>query len=123
MRYHQYARVKEARYSEIASLPRTPKEAKNSIIDLVIAYRSRNIAKIPMKEILGILHNGGFDANVNWVMDTLKGQDGVNRITPQGVYLQQETPNDIGVTSMDQQAKSEEKVGKMAAKAAKKGIK
>jgi len=110
------------RYSEISNLPSTPEEAKNSIIDLVTVYRSRDEAKIPMKEILGVLHNQGFDANTRWVMDTLQDQDGVTRITPDGVYLQQET-QPTSVASSEEQDKSEEKVSKMAAKAAKKGVK
>ena len=122
MRYHEYAYLSEARHSEISSLPSTPDEAKNAMIDLVSVYRSRNETSIPMKEILGILHNQGFDANVRWVMDTLKDTDGVSRITPESVYLVTDKL-DIGVTSGQEQDKSEEKVGKMAAKAAKKGIK
>lgn len=110
------------RYAEISSLPSTPDEAENSIIDLVTVYRSRDAAKIPMDEILGILHNQGFDANTRWVMDTLKDQDGVTRITPEGVFLQQDTL-DSGVASEPQQDQSQDKVSKMAAKAAKKGLK
>ena len=75
-----------------------------------------------MDEVLGILHNQGFDANVRWVMDTLKNQDGVVRITPEAVYLEQDIP-DSGVAADTELAKSEDKVSKMAAKAARKGIK
>ena len=110
------------RYSEISSLPSTPAEAKQAMIDLVTVYRSRDEATIPMDEILGILHNQGFDANRRWVMDALKDQDGIVRITPVSVYLQQDTI-DSSVAAGKEQAKSEDKVSKMAAKAAKKGMK
>jgi hypothetical protein len=75
-----------------------------------------------MDEILGILHNQGFDANVRWVMDTLQNQDGVVRITPEAVHLEQDMP-DASIASGKEQAKSEDKVSKMAAKAARKGMK
>lgn len=110
------------RYAEISSLPSTPDEAKNAIIDLVTVYRSRDESKIPMDEILGILHNQGFDANVRWVMDTLQGTDGVSRITPDAVQLQTDVL-DTDVISDKEEAKSAEKVSRMAAKAAKKGMK
>ena len=36
------------RYKEIASLPSTPEEAQNAILDLVTVYRSKDAASIPM---------------------------------------------------------------------------
>jgi len=108
------------RYSEITSLPSSPEEAENSIMDLVSIYRSKDAANIPMAEILSVLHNQGFDANPRWVMDTLKDKDGIKRIVPDKVILQQD---EIAASaSDDEQKKSEDKVEKMAAKAAKKGV-
>lgn len=109
------------RYHEIASLPSTPDEASNSIMDLVTVYRSRDQASIPMSEILGMLHNQGFDADRRWVMDTLKDKRGIVRITKDKVVLKSEEPPEGA--SDDQLEKSEKKVGKMATKAARKSVK
>lgn len=108
------------RYKEIASLPSTPDEAKNGIMDLVAVYRSRDQASIPMDEILAMLHNQGFDADRRWVMDTLKDKQGIVRITKDKVILKQEEPAEG--PSDDQQEKSEKKVTKMATKAARKSV-
>lgn len=109
------------RYSEIASLPSTPDEARNTMMDLVTVYRSRDEASIPMSEILALLHNQGFDADRRWVMDTLKDKPGIVRITKDKVVLKQEEP--VSGPSDDQQEKSEKKVNKMATKAARKSVK
>lgn len=108
------------RYSEIASLPSTPDEAKDSILDLVIVYRSRDKAEIPMTEILKMLHNQGFDADRRWVMDTLKNQAGIKRVTKDAVLLQTDEPD--GEVSDTEQEKSEKKVSKMASKTARKSV-
>lgn len=109
------------RYSEIASLPSTPDEARDTILDLVTVYRSRDEKEIPMPEILKLLHNQGFDADRRWVMDTLKDQSGIRRVTKDAVILQTDEPeSEVGD---DEQAKSEKKVSKMASKTAKKSVK
>ena len=92
------------------------------MLDLISVYRSKDEASIPMAEILSVLHNQGFDANSRWVMDSLKNKSGVKRITPSEVMLQQDNIPD-SEASDDEAAKSEEKVTKMAAKAARKGVK
>jgi len=91
------------------------------MLDLISVYRSKDEASIPMEEILSVLHNQGFDANPRWVMDNLKDKSGVKRITPNEVILQQDNIPD-SQASDDETEKSEEKVSKMAAKAAKKGV-
>jgi hypothetical protein len=110
------------RYSEISSLPSSPEEAENAMLDLITVYRSKDEASIPMEEILSVLHNQGFDANIRWVMDNLKDKSGVKRITPNEVILQQDTIPDS--EAADDEAKaSEDKVAQMASKAAMKGVK
>ena len=109
------------RYKEIASLPGTPEEAQNAILDLVTVYRSKDAASIPMTEILSVLHNQGFDADRRWVMDTLKDQAGIVRIAKDQVMLQQEEPPE---TASDVEADfSKQKVAQMASSAAKKSVK
>ena len=110
------------RYSEISSLPSSPEEAQNAMLDLISVYRSKDAASIPMDEILSVLHNQGFDANIRWVMDNLKDKSGVKRITPNEIMLQQDNIPD-SEASADETDKSEDKVSKMAAKAARKGVK
>ena len=110
------------RYSEISSLPSSPEEAENAMLDLISVYRSKDEPGIPMDEILSVLHNSGFDANPRCVMDNLKDKSGVKRITPKEVILQQDELPD-SEASDDEAAKSEDKVSKMAAKAARKGVK
>ena len=75
-----------------------------------------------MAEILSVLHNQGFDANPRWVMDNLKDKSGVTRITPKEVILQQDNIPDSQASDSEAE-KSENKVSKMAAKAARKGVK
>ena len=110
------------RYSEISSLPSSPEEAENTMLDLISVYRSKDEASIPMEEILSVLHNQGFDANIRWVMDSLKDKSGVKRITPQEVILQQDNIPD-SEASDDEAKASEDKVAQMASKAAMKGVK
>ena len=109
------------RYKEIASLPGTPEEAQNAILDLVTVYRSKDAASIPMTEILSVLHNQGFDADRRWVMDTLKDQAGIVRIAKDQVILQQEEPPESA--SDEEAAYSKAKVTQMASSAAKKSVK
>jgi hypothetical protein len=110
------------RYSEISSLPSSPEEAENAMLDLISVYRSKDEGSIPMDEILSVLHNQGFDANLRWVMDSLENKSGVKRITPEEVILQQDDLPD-SEASDDELDNSEDKVSKMAAKAARKGVK
>ena len=109
------------RYREITNLPSTPDEARNSILDLLAVYRSKDKPSIQMEEILTLLHNQGFDADRRWVMDTLKNREGVIRITPAEVILQTDAVDDSAISTSELE-KSQDKVNKMAAKAAKKGI-
>jgi hypothetical protein len=108
------------RYSEITSLPSSPDEAENSIMDLVAVYQSKDAASIPMAELLSVLHNQGFDANRRWVMDVLKDKQGIERVVKDKVILQQDIPPEGA--SDDQEQKSAEKVEKMATKAARKSV-
>ena len=109
------------RYSEISSLPSSPEEAENAMLDLISVYRSKDEASIPMAEILSVLHNQGFDANPQWVMDNLKDKSGVTRITPTEVILQQDNIPD-SEASDDEAEASKDKVAQMATKAAKKSM-
>lgn len=109
------------RYKELVSLPSTPEEAKNAILDLVTVYKSKKASSIPMDEILSVLHNQGFDADKRWVMDTLKDKAGIQRIAKDEVILQPEEPPE---TASDEEAVfSQDKVAQMATSAAKKSIK
>jgi len=110
------------RYSEISSLSSSPEEAENAMLDLISVYRSKDEASIPMEEILSVLHNQGFDANARWVMDSLQNKSGVRRITPDQVILQQDDIPDSDASD-DELNYSQDKVSKMAAKAARKGVK
>jgi hypothetical protein len=55
-------------------------------------------------------------------MDNLKDKSGVTRITPKEVILQQDNIPDSQASDSEAE-KSENKVSKMAAKAARKGVK
>ncbi len=109
------------RYKEIVSLPSTPEEAQNAILDLVTVYKGKKASSIPMDEILGVLHNQGYDADKRWVMDTLRDKAGIQRIAKDEVILQPEEPPE---TASDEEAVfSQDKVAQMATSAAKKSIK
>ena len=109
------------RYSEITSLPSSPEEAKNAVLDLISVYSGKDKPSVPMKEILSLLHDKGYDATASWVMDILQNKGGVKRVTPQEVILKTEDLTDT--VSDDEQQKSQDKVQKMASKAARKGMK
>jgi hypothetical protein len=109
------------RYSEISTLPSSPEEAENAMLDLISVYRSKDAASIPMDEVLSVLHNQGFDANIRWVMDMLQDKSGVKRITKDSVELQQDDVPDTTASDAEEK-QSEDRVSKMAAKAAKKSM-
>lgn len=91
------------------------------MLDLISVYRSKDAASIPMDEVLSVLHNQGFDANVRWVMDMLQDKSGVKRITKDSVELQQDSVPDTTASDAEEK-QSEDRVSKMAAKAAKKSM-
>jgi hypothetical protein len=107
------------RYKEISQLPGTPEEAENAVLDLVAVYQSHDVTEIPMNEILGVLHDQGFDADRRWVMDALQDKPGISRIEKDKVVLHTDEPTGTGVDDKDF---NRERVKGMAAKSARKSI-
>lgn len=107
------------RYAELTSLPGTPDEAKNSILDLVTVYVGKNKSKIPMEEVIDMLRNIGYDITPGMVMDVLQGNDMVKKSTKEFVYLKG-GDDDMGMIPDKEKEKTKKHVEKMAKKAIKK---
>lgn len=108
------------RYSEIASLPGTPSEAKSTILDIITVYQGKNLSEIPLNVILKVLHKQNFDLDKRLLIDLIKDEPAVNRISSDKIYLKTEEPEDI--ISPDQQDQSQLAVKQMAKKKLKKEI-
>ena len=109
------------RYSEIASLPGTPSEAKNAILDLITVYQGHNQNEVPLDAVLKMLHRQNFDVDSRLIIDLIKDEPIINRISGGTIHLNSEK-DDLDAVSKDEVEKSKEKVKKMAKKALKKEI-
>lgn len=108
------------RYSEIAALPGTPSEAKNTILDIIAVYQGNNLSEIPMSVVLKTLHRQNFDFDRRLVIDLIKNEPAIERVTGDIIHLKSEEPEDV--ISPEEEDKSKEAVKKMAKKALKKEI-
>lgn len=107
------------RYADITALPAAPEEADNSIINLVTMASSKNKAELPMEEVLDMLHNEGFDLTPRMVMDVLKGNKMVTKVTKNTIHLATDDA-DLGMIPDHEEEKSKEHVEKMAKQTIKK---
>jgi hypothetical protein len=107
------------RYADLKVLSSTPDEAKTSIIDLVSVASGNNRTDIPMDEILSVMHQQGWDLTRRMIMDLLKDNEMVERITKDSIILKNEdnvSPADV----IDKEAeRSKDHVDKLAKKAMK----
>lgn len=108
------------RYSEIAPLPATPQEAKNALLDIIAVYSGNNRDEIPLNVIMKTLHRQNFDFDRRLIIDMLKDEPSIKRISNDVVYLATEPEEDV--VSPDEADKSKEKVKQMAKKTLKKTI-
>lgn len=106
------------RYAELASIPGTPEEARNNIIDIITVYLSDNKTEIPMARVLKMMHNQGYDLTGRMVMDVLKDNDSVKRITKDTIYLKG-GDEDFGEIPDAEEEKAEKHIASMAKKAIK----
>lgn len=109
------------RYSEIATLPGTPSEIKNAILDIVTVYQGKNKDEIPLDVVLKTLHQQNFDTDRRLIIDLIKEEPSIDRISGGTIYLKTKE-DDIDVVSKDKSEESKEKVKKMAKKTLKKEI-
>lgn len=109
------------RYSEIATLPGTPSEAKNVVLDLVTVYQGKNQKEIPLGVVLKTLHRQGFDIDRRLLIDLIKNEPSIERISSTTIQLKSEEDT-LDVVGQDEAEKSKEKVKQMAKKALKKEI-
>jgi len=107
------------RYAELTSLPGTPEEAKNSIIDLVTVYSGKNKSKVPMDDVVGMLRDQGYDITPRMIMDVLQDNDMIKRITKDAIELKG-GDDDMGMIPDQEKEKTKKHVEKMAKKAIKK---
>jgi len=103
------------------ALPGTPSEAKNSILDLMAVYQGKNFDEIPLDVILKTLHKQKYDVDRRLVIDLIKDEPNVKRISGNIVYLKTSDEDELDVVGKDEEEKSKEKVKSMAKKALKKG--
>lgn len=104
------------RYSEISSLPGTPDEAKNSVLDIMAVYQGKNKTEIPLSVVMKTLHKQNFDVDRRLLIDLIKDEPPIKRISGDVIYLNTEDA-DTDMVSKDEGEKSKEKVEKMAKKA------
>lgn len=108
------------RYSEISALPGTPSEAKNTVLDIIAVYQGNNLNEIPLSVILKTLHRQNFDFDRRLIIDLIKNEPVIERITGDVIHLKSEEPEDV--LNPEEADKSKEAVKKMAKKALKKEI-
>jgi hypothetical protein len=104
------------RYSEIATLPGTPEEAKHAVLDIIAVYQGNNKAEIPINVVMKTLHKQGFDLDRRLLIDLIKGEGSINRITGDTIHLDT-GEEDTEFVSKDEGEKSKEKVEKLAKRA------
>ena len=110
------------RYSEISILPGTPQEAKNVIMDILTAARALDNESIPLSTVLKSLHKQNFDIDRRMLIDLVKDESPVDRITDGLIFFKKaSSPDDeLETISDEEEQKSKEKVEQMAKKALKK---
>lgn len=108
------------RYEELTSLPSTAEEAKNSMVDLITVYFSKNEPHIPMNDVLDMLRIEGYDLTPGMVMDILNGNRMIKRITKEKIELNNSDTTDM--ISDKEKEKTKKHVEKMAKKAIKTDI-
>lgn len=110
------------RYSEIFLLPGTPQEAKNVVMDILTVYQAVGKNEVPLETILKTLHKQNFDIDRRMLIDLIKNQSPIDRISDGVVYIKTTEPEDIedvDLVSDTEEEKSKQKVEKMANKALK----
>lgn len=108
------------RYSEIATLPGTPSEAKNTILDIAAVYQGKGATEIPLGVVLKTLHRQNFDIDRRLLVDLIKNEPLIKRVSSDKIYLAAEDTTDVA--GKDEEEKSKEKVKKMAKKTLKKDV-
>jgi hypothetical protein len=104
------------RYSEIATLPGTPDEAKHSVMDIVAVYQGNGKTEIPVNVVMKTLHKQGFDLDRRLLIDLIKDNESIKRISGDIIYLDT-GKEDTAFVSKDEGEKSKEKVEKLAKRA------
>lgn len=108
------------RYSDIAALPGTPEEAKNVLLDLITVYQAKNKSEIPLDVVMKTLHRQNFDTDRRLIIDLIKNEPAVKRISNGIIYLSMESDEEtVGPTEKE---KSKDKVKDMAKKTLKKEV-
>lgn len=110
------------RYSEIYLLPGTPEEAKNVVMDILTVYQAVGKNEVPLEVIIKTLHKQNFDIDRRMLIDLIKNQSPIDRISDGVVYIKTTEPEefeDMEVASDTEEEKSKKKVEKMANKALK----
>lgn len=107
------------RYSEIATLPGTPEEAKNTVMDIVALYQSLNKDEVPLKVIMKALHRQKFDIDRRLLIDFIKNESPIESISDGIIHLKKHASEeeDSDTVAVDNKEKNKKKVEKMAKKA------
>jgi hypothetical protein len=117
------------RICEILNEDSTADEIKNDLMDVLMAYKQKGINKIPMKKteteegVLTFLRKIGYDItshNVSEILSKPPFDSIVKRSGVDDIELKTDQPD--STPSKSQQEKSEEKIDRIAKKAAKKAV-
>lgn len=104
------------RYSEIATLPGTPEEAKQTILDMIAVYQAKGHKEIPINVVLKTLHKQNFDIDRRLLVDLIQGEPSIERVSGDTIVIDtgEEEPE---LLSPDEAEMSKEKVKQMSKKA------
>ena len=108
----------------------TVDEIKNDLMDILMTYKQKGKNKIPMKKtaseegVLTFLKNVGYDVHSHNVSEILSKPPFDKIVKRSGVdEIELKTDQSDSMPSKSQQEKSEEKIDRIAKKAAKKAVK
>lgn len=102
------------RYSEIASLPGTPEEAKNTVMDMLAVYQSNGKDQLPLEVVLKTLHKQDFDVDRRMLIDLIKELPSIKRISGNTIFIDTGEEEDTDIVSPDEAETSQNRVEKMA---------
>ena len=66
----------------------------NELMNLVVVYQSNSESEVPIDTLLRSLHDLNYDANKEFVIDTLKSKPFIKNISDDTVYFETENDND-----------------------------
>lgn len=102
------------RYADLQVLSSTPEEAETSVVDLVSVASGNNRPEISMDEILSVMHQQGWEMTRGMIMDILKDNEMVERITKDKIILKNDNQVNPAQVVSKEAERNEKHVDKLA---------